>query len=79
MKKLFEVTAEATSYVVAEDGREAEEIIESKVDEDVGSWFITSCAAKAIESTWANCIPWGESDERTVESWLEEAECDSGK
>ena len=79
MRKLFEVTAEATSYVVAEDEREAEGIIERKVDEDVGSWLITSRPAKAIESTWANCIPWGESDDRTVENWLKEAECDSGK
>ena len=82
MKRLYQVTAEVISYVVAETPFEARRVIERMLNHDVGEWDVTPSPVSnkdEIDLAWEGCVPWGESEDKEVEDWIPEEEKEEEK
>lgn len=72
MKRLYRVELELALPVVAESGKEAQEIALAHFREEYvteGDFWASSSDSWSSEEL--NALPWGENEDRTVAEWLD--------
>ena len=72
--KLYCVRIETSTYVMAENEKEAGAVISRKLESEIGDWDISAYLVDSIlnvEDSWRKCIPFGEQDgDKTIAELL---------